>query len=486
MVSVQIAALVAALAAGGETALLDFHAPWCAPCRSMDGTIRELEQAGYPVRRVDVDRERHLASQFQVQNIPCFVLVVDGREVGRVTGAVSRRELETMFARAGVSRGGAAQATASRSRADGPLARLSLAGRGGLLGRGRSDGNLGPLPPRGIETSGRGPAVAPQDLVAASVRLKIADDKGFSYGSGTIIDARSDEALILTCGHIFRDSGGKGQILVDLCAPGGPQKLPGRLVSYDLKNDVGLVSVRPGMPVRVAPLAPLGYQPRQGDRVITVGCNNGGEATVEDTKVTAINKFLGPANLQVAGLPVQGRSGGGLFTSDGLVIGVCNAADPTDNEGLYAALAVVQQELDKVGLAALYQNRPQTPPAQALAGANPAAANPMAGANPMAAMGQLPHPAAATGAAAEQMMPAAMGAAADPAAIAKLQQLGQSAEVICIVRPLSDPRAKSEVVVLDRASAAFLQQLAVDREAQQAKHLTSHREQQEPVVRTRR
>ncbi len=183
----------------------------------------------------------------------------------------------------------------------------------------------------------------------------------------------------------------------------------------------------------------------------------------------AINKFLGPANLQVSGLPVQGRSGGGLFTSDGQVIGVCNAADPTDNGGLYAALAVIHEELDEVGLTAIYQHPQAAPPSA------------------VAASRQMPGPASAAGAIAEGMMPAAMGVAeADPTAMAQLRKLSESAEVICIVRPLADPRAKSEVVVLDRASPAFLEQLAVDRQAQKSRHLTSHRESTEPVVRSRR
>ena len=65
-------------------------------------------------------------------------------------------------------------------------------------------------------------------LVAASVRLRVEDPDGHSCGSGTIIDARGGEALILTCGHIFRDSQGKGRIEVDLFGPSGPQRVPGR------------------------------------------------------------------------------------------------------------------------------------------------------------------------------------------------------------------------------------------------------------------
>src|SRR4051794_2944756 len=106
MVSIQIAALILATSGMGETVLLDFQAPWCAPCRSMDGTIAEIERAGYPVRKVNIDHERSLAARYHVESIPCFVLVVDGKESGRITGASRRSELMALFASAGVGPGG--------------------------------------------------------------------------------------------------------------------------------------------------------------------------------------------------------------------------------------------------------------------------------------------------------------------------------------------------------------------------------------------
>jgi hypothetical protein len=50
----------------------------------------------------------------------------------------------------------------------------------------------------------------------------------------------------------------------------------------------------------------------------------------------------------------------------------------------------------------------------------------------------------------------------------------QDAEVICIVRPRGNVGAKSEVIVLDRASSVFLDQLDAEREMQVSRRLTSH------------
>ncbi len=388
MIAVHLAALALAVSAPNDTVLLDFTAPWCAPCRSMEGTLDELQQAGYPVRKVNIDRERSLAQQYDIRSIPAYVLLVDGQEAGRLVGAVRRAELLELFSRAGVGPRGQRQAVTRGQSPDLPP---------GVPVAGQFDRN--PLTPaRAAQGSFDGDAsgVTSQALIESSVRLNIADPAGSSYGSGTIIDARNGEALVLTCGHIFRDSKGQGTITVDLFGPGAPQKLPGRVVAYDFdENDIGLVAIRPGVPVRVAPVAPKGCRVVQGDRVTTVGCNNGGPATAVTSSITAINKYLGAPNVQVAGMPVQGRSGGGLFNAEGQVIGVCNAADPADHEGLYAALATIHAQLDKSHLAMVYENRPASgvgAPAELASVVTPRGMQPGPMPGPMPTAGRLPQP----------------------------------------------------------------------------------------------
>ncbi len=201
----------------------------------------------------------------------------------------------------------------------------------------------------------KGAAVSDATLLAQSVRLRVEDPDGRSCGSGTIVDAREGQALVLTCGHIFRDSKGKGPIEVDLFGPGGVQRVAGRLVSYDPDNDVGLVSIRPAGQVAAARVAPAGYRVAKGEAVVTVGCNNGADPTVSHSRVLAVDKFLGPHNLQVEGEPVEGRSGGGVFSSDGMVIGICNAADRNDHAAYCDALLTLQAELDRAKLGFVYK-----------------------------------------------------------------------------------------------------------------------------------
>ena len=198
--------------------------------------------------------------------------------------------------------------------------------------------------------------VADATLISASVRLRVEDPDGRSCGSGTIIDARQGEALILTCGHIFRDSKGKGPIEVDLFSPGGGQRVKGTLIAYDAeKNDVGLVSIHTSGPVAAARVAPAGYRVGPGDAVVTVGCNNGGDPTAHHGRVLSVDKFMGPANLQVEGEPVEGRSGGGVFSRDGLLVGICNAADRSEHAGYCVALPTIYAALDGPGVGFVYK-----------------------------------------------------------------------------------------------------------------------------------
>ena len=183
----------------------------------------------------------------------------------------------------------------------------------------------------------------------------MADPTGQSHGTGTIIDTHGNEALILTCGHIFRDSQGRGKISVELFAPGTKGPLPGQLLTYECdKRDYALVSFCPDTTVRPMKVASTDCHPRAGDSIFSVGCDHAENPTVRVSTISAVDRYSGPPNIEILGHPVEGRSGGGLFTADGRVIGICNAADLQEDRGIFAALPTIHYALTSIGLQQIY------------------------------------------------------------------------------------------------------------------------------------
>jgi thiol-disulfide isomerase/thioredoxin len=513
MVSLQVAIAAFALSGVGQTVLLDFYSDNCGPCRAMDPTVQALISAGYPVQRINVDRNRELAVKFGVDRWPCFIMVVNGQAVDRQVGMTSRERLEQMC------RSGAASASPAAASAE--PRRHRLFGRNNAAGPPQPNPPLVSLPPaassqppadlRGSQpptASAQPPAdannglawqeprnqsipvpptpmplkqatVSDAALLAASVRLRIEDPDGRSCGSGTIIDSRQGKALILTCGHIFRDSQGKGRISVELFGAGSsePQPVEGRLVSYNLDHDIGLVAIDAPGPVAAARLAPPDYRITAGMPVASVGCDHGDPPTIRHTQITDLNKFQGPPNVEVAGQPEQGRSGGGLFSSEGHVIGVCNCADPSMKEGLFAALASVYAELDRNDMAFIYKS-----PSGSLDAAPAAAAPipstmpaPLSGSNDLMAMNS-----AAGGPGPSGVMPASavepLGAlpAHERAFLEEIRRNEkEGADIICIIRPRGKADAKNQVIMLDEASSGCVRQLTADGQRQDRPHETS-------------
>ena len=61
--------------------VLYFTGNWCRPCQRLIPLIARLKKQGLPIRVVDVDRDRELTQQYNVESIPCFILVSKGEEV---------------------------------------------------------------------------------------------------------------------------------------------------------------------------------------------------------------------------------------------------------------------------------------------------------------------------------------------------------------------------------------------------------------------
>ena len=83
-----------------KTVLLDFWAPWCAPCRMVVPIIEEIasERSDIKVGKINVDEQPELASKFGIMSIPTLVVMKNGKIVQRVSGARPKNAiLEMLF-----------------------------------------------------------------------------------------------------------------------------------------------------------------------------------------------------------------------------------------------------------------------------------------------------------------------------------------------------------------------------------------------------
>jgi len=69
--------------------LVDFNAPWCAPCRSQEPIIEVLARrfkGKALVASLNVDEHGDVAAQFGIMSIPTLIIFKENKEIERFVG----------------------------------------------------------------------------------------------------------------------------------------------------------------------------------------------------------------------------------------------------------------------------------------------------------------------------------------------------------------------------------------------------------------
>lgn len=78
--------------------IIEFWAPWCAPCKRLQPVLRELaDEYGATLNAVNVDEQPNLAARMNIRHVPTVVVEHNGQQVGRLDGSVTRFAVRTLL-----------------------------------------------------------------------------------------------------------------------------------------------------------------------------------------------------------------------------------------------------------------------------------------------------------------------------------------------------------------------------------------------------
>lgn len=84
-----------------QVVFIDFFAEWCGPCKKMNPILNKMADNNKHIKLVKIDAEKNdnISSVFQVEAIPTYVIIKNGKQVWRGEGEISELELQETLKR---------------------------------------------------------------------------------------------------------------------------------------------------------------------------------------------------------------------------------------------------------------------------------------------------------------------------------------------------------------------------------------------------
>jgi thioredoxin 1 len=76
--------------------LVDFHATWCGPCKTLAPILQEVKnemKEELSLIKIDIDKNQAAANKFQVRSVPTMIAFKNGKQVWKQSGVVTANVL---------------------------------------------------------------------------------------------------------------------------------------------------------------------------------------------------------------------------------------------------------------------------------------------------------------------------------------------------------------------------------------------------------